>query len=319
MFAIFVDLDEVGNQITQVDYRFLVAAWVAFAAGLSFYALRWRVLLANKPGFLRTFDACNVGHMLNILLPLRAGEPVRIVMIARSPNVTIPESVSSIVIEKQIENLMRIGAFVGALFLGLGLEFSPLTGLASLLLMILVVAGLILMLRYREQILESWPKSLARIPRMSEEKIRQILKDFFDGLSALQNIRLLGFAFLWSLMIWGSFFVFQFLTLIALDTELSLFEQISISLAVLALAPPSAPTQPGIYHASVVAPLGAIGLETTGLTAYAVVLHIQEMVLMTAFGIVGVIHSKALQDLLRIIKPGSVEQSVSEAQKNTGG
>ena len=48
-------------------------------------------------------------------------------------------------------------------------------------------------------------------------------------------------------------------------------------------------------------------------------LHIQEMVLMTAFGIVGVIHSKALQDLLRIIKPGSVEQSVSEAQKNTGG
>jgi hypothetical protein len=120
-------------------------------------------------------------------------------------------------------------------------------------------------------------------------------------------------------MIWGSFFVFQFLTLIALDTELSLFEQISISLAVLALAPPSAPTQPGIYHASVVAPLGAIGLETTGLTAYAVVLHIQEMVLMTAFGIVGVIHSKALQDLLRIIKPGSVEQSVSEAQKNTGG
>jgi len=55
----------------------------------------------------------------------------------------------------------------------------------------------------------------------------------------------------------------------------------------LALSPPSAPTQPGIFHASVVVPLAAVGFDEVALTAYAVLLHILEMVWMIGLAIVG--------------------------------
>jgi hypothetical protein len=59
-------------------------------------------------------------------------------------------------------------------------------------------------------------------------------------------------------------------------------------LGALALSPPSAPTQPGIFHASIVVPLAAVGYDAGALTAYAVILHLLEMFWMiglAAFGL----------------------------------
>ncbi len=305
LFLLFVDLEEVGRQIADSDLRFLAAAWVAFIAGLVLYAVRWRGLLADKPQIVPTFHASNVGHMFNLLLPMRAGEPVRIVTIAREPNLTIPEALSSVIVEKQIENFMRVWALGGALTFGLGFDISPLTVLGSLVFLAVIAGGLYWMVNNREKVLSRWPRLLARLPKLSEANAKRILADFIEGLSSLTDLRRLLFAFLWSFLTWGCLWVYQFLSLQALGTELSLTKQAAIALAVMALATPTAPTQPGIYHASVVAPLAAIGQDSTILTAYAVILHVQQMIWMTALGVIGIIHSKMYRDVGQIIAGGA--------------
>jgi len=61
----------------------------------------------------------------------------------------------------------------------------------------------------------------------------------------------------------------------------------ALSFGVLFIAPPSAPTQPGIYHAALVAPLALLGFDRAGLTAWAVLLHLQQMLWMIGLALVG--------------------------------
>ena len=82
---------------------------------------------------------------------------------------------------------------------------------------------------------------------------------------------------------WGFFYV----TLLALGQGFPPDERLAVSLGALALSPPSAPTQPGIFHASVVVPLAAVGFNEVTLTAYAVLLHILEMVWMIGLALWG--------------------------------
>jgi hypothetical protein len=46
-----------------------------------------------------------------------------------------------------------------------------------------------------------------------------------------------------------------------------------------------------VFHASVVAPLTAVGFPTETLTAYAVLLHIVEMIWMIGLGVWGVLQT----------------------------
>jgi hypothetical protein len=95
----------------------------------------------------------------------------------------------------------------------------------------------------------------------------------------------------WSVLAWTCFWLFHFLTLQALPVSLSLSARLSLSLGALALAPPSAPTQPGVYHASLVAPLRVMGFEGATLTAYAISLHALQMLWMVSLGLWGVSRS----------------------------
>ena len=92
-----------------------------------------------------------------------------------------------------------------------------------------------------------------------------------------------------SIVTWFLFGCFFFLTLLSLEASFPPDQKLSISLGALALSPPSAPTQPGIFHASIVVPLGAIGLNAEILTAYAVLLHVLEMFWMIGFAVWGLI------------------------------
>jgi hypothetical protein len=90
-----------------------------------------------------------------------------------------------------------------------------------------------------------------------------------------------------SVLAGACFWAFHALALTALPLHFTPRQVLTLSLGALALATPSAPTQPGLYHASVVAPLGVLGFGETSLTAYAVLLHAVMMACMLALGALG--------------------------------
>jgi hypothetical protein len=118
---------------------------------------------------------------------------------------------------------------------------------------------------------------LARLPRVTEETARRSISDLLQNLEAVSKPRRFSKILLWSVITWFLFWGFFYLTLLSLGTSFAPERQLAVSLGAMALSPPSAPTQPGLFHASIVIPLAALGLNAEALTAYAVILHILEM------------------------------------------
>jgi hypothetical protein len=235
------------------------------------------------------FHAANVGHLTNILVPLRAGEPARIVLVARRSIITVPQATSSVAVERWFEQVMRLITLLAAVSLGTGVEATGGTFLGGLAFIGLALASMILLTQKQDWVQRTVPRWLARIPRLTEEQSRRGLAGFLAGFEGVTSSHRLITAMVWSILTWGSFLGTHLLAIAALPGVFRSEQQLAVALGALALAPPSAPTQPGIFHASVVAPLALVGYNTEALTAYAVLLHGLQILGMGVFGIWGFI------------------------------
>jgi uncharacterized protein (TIRG00374 family) len=283
LFLALVDVRAVWEAVRRANGLYLLGGTAALVAGLAAYATRWRLLLADKPRWRSTFDAANVGHAVNTLIPLRAGEPVRILVLGRADKTPLAEITSGVVVERLFEQIMRLSALAGAVLFGAGLTLSPGTVIGGVGGVALVFGGLLWLIRNQAVVLDRWPRALARLPRVKEDAARRTLTNLLAGLSSVSSPRRLALAYLWSLIAWGCFLVFHILTLLALPAAPPK-QALSIALGALALVPPSAPTLPGLYHGSLVGPMSAVGFDGTLLTSYAVLLHLIQLVLMVGLG-----------------------------------
>lgn len=300
LFPRFVDLAAALRAVQQADWRLSLLGSLAFIAGLTAYAQRWRLLLTGKAGLGVTFQAANTGHAVNILLPLRAGEAVRVALLGRSADLPLAEITASVVVERLVEQVMRLLALLGALLAGLRLQLPP-SVLASaggmIVLLTLLVAWA---LRHQAAVLARAPGLLARVPGVSEAGARQALSAGLAGFNEAVSAEQVRRALLWSFITWGCFGAFHLLTLAALgNADLPGASWVALCLGALALAPPSAPTQPGFYHAALVAPLALLGFDRAGLTAFAVLLHLQQMLWMIGLALAG----SGLQALRQMGRP----------------
>ncbi|WP_420641477.1 lysylphosphatidylglycerol synthase transmembrane domain-containing protein [Candidatus Leptofilum sp.] len=291
LFVWFVDLQAVGEVLRTAVPTHLLLASILLILGLLFYAMRWRLLLGNKPTLLQTFHASNIGHAGNIIVPARAGEAMRIVVLGRSEAVSYTEATSSFVVERLFEQLMRLLALVAAIAVGAGIELSPSSILGGVAVLVGAFAAIQWLVRRQEQVLVRWPVRLAKLPRITEAGARRTLTDLLDNLTAVSDPKQLAIVMGSSLLAWVCFWGFFYVTLLALGEGFPPDERLAVSLGALALSPPSAPTQPGIFHASVVVPLAAVGFDEIALTAYAVLLHILEMVWMIGLALWGLVQS----------------------------
>lgn len=281
-------------------------------AGLILFAVRWIVLLGNAPGFRETFNASNIGHMFNLILPFRAGEAVRIFMLGKTTNISYAEVTSSVVVEKLIEQIMRITAIGGAIVFGLGLDVSIFSFFGAFLFLALAFTFLVWMVKNQGAVIERWPSKLARLPRVREERIHQILADIIRGLSSISSSRQLILVVGLTILTWMFFWAFYYIALLGLGVEYSTLQRLAISLGALGLAPPSASTLPGFYHASIVAPLVAVGFAEVTLTAYTVLLHAIKMFWMILFGLWGCFQERAsILDVFKRITGGREKKSAS--------
>jgi uncharacterized protein (TIRG00374 family) len=312
IFLLLVDLDAVLEQLQTANPLLLLLASAAFVAGLVAFAARWRALLNYEPSLVFTFHASNMGHAGNILLPFRFGEAIRVLVMGTDKAVSLAESTSSFVVERLFEQSMRLLAVLGAVMIGVGLETSAAALVGGLIFVVLGFAAVLWLANHPEFTLQKGTRLLAKIPRVSEERARQATADFLANLSGIAQPRRFAVVLGWSFLSWVLFWLFFFITLRALDTGLALQEQIAISLGALAVSPPSAATQPGLFHASVVAPLAAVGFDTELVTAYAVLLHILEMIWLIILASWGLFATKiSLSEIRDLFQPQ--EQSGASA------
>jgi hypothetical protein len=287
--ATLVDVREVIGILQEVEWVILLPSILALAAGYAMLATLWRYLLLNRPRWLSAFHANNLSNLINILSPIPAF-PVRIVVISTDPAVSLPKATSSELVVRLLDQSMRGVVILITIFLSTQVEVAPLSILVGFLLLVAALLFLFWMIRRKDQIVRWGTALLTHIPRVSDELAHGIMLDLMDGLADAGRPNRLIPAWIMMGGTWLCFYAFHYLAALALDQAIPIRDMLVIALFSLAIAPPSAPAMPGVFHAGIAAALTIVaGYDAELVVAYAVVLHATELAVLAVLGLWGLI------------------------------
>ncbi len=287
VFVISRNLPKILEHLQQIELIDAVVAATALFIGYLLYAVRWQRLLIHKPKFLVAFQAANIGQMINMWIPSRLGIVARSIILNRRESIPATEVTASVAVERWIELVLQLMALSGALALSTGGLPLPLVVLGMLAILGLLVGILFGVVKYHPRIVETWPRRLARLPRLTEEKAHHVLSTLLAGLAEQVTTRRLLVGFFWSIIMWIFFFEYFNRTIRAVNIDYRPDEMTAIALGALGLLPPSVATKPWTYVAVIVAVFSLFGFETGTVTAYALALVILQALWISGLGLWG--------------------------------
>lgn len=287
LFFWFVDLNQVVELLRLADWRFLSAAVVVLVVAYILIAIRWRYLLGNKPGFIPSFHSVNISNLVNSLTPIPE-IALRVLITGQDSGMSVPRATSGMLVERSLEQVMRVLAFLIALLTGyvVAKNSGSIALNAGLIVGFLILMALLL--RNAERFISWVQTQLARFPRLDQPRVEKILTDMTIGLKLAGGPKQLTVGWMMSFAIWAAFFGFVYLVLVGLNINLPIPQMIAISMLTLAVAPPSAPGMPGLYQATIVGALSLIaGLDLALMTTYAIMIHILQVIPLLFLGFWG--------------------------------
>lgn len=192
LVARFVDLPQtlsiVGAHLgTPQGIGLALLAGVAYLTGHSIRGLRWKLFLnpVGRVSTLKVIGLYQVAIFLNFLLPIRAGEAAKSLVLKRIANIPISKSLPTVAMDKALDLVPALVIMVLVPLLGIQMDLQ----LWLLLALIgLVVAGLALFIGLaawkREFAVGLLQKMLGLLPARLGDKIEGFATGFVDALLA---------------------------------------------------------------------------------------------------------------------------------------
>lgn len=285
-----VDLGALTATLLSADYRYLVISLVFFILGLLTRAWRWCGLLDGKLPWPRAFHIMNIAYLVNGLLPLRIGEVARL-FLTRRANTQIPfmQTGSTILVERLLDVLgVALLAMIATAIAPVSAELRRLAILAAALSLCGFVA-LLALARWRASADSLISRVCAVLPARAGLPLGKFARDFLDGLQPLLGLAALARALLWTALSWLLSVITNYVLMLAF------FEQgdwlaimLSIASASFAIAIPLVPGNLGAYEISIAVAFTLLGYtELDTITAFALAVHAQNILVNIATGLVG--------------------------------
>jgi uncharacterized protein (TIRG00374 family) len=271
-----VDWDVFWEGLRTSDYWWLVPALALLALSIWVRALRWRLLFQpiSRPPIPALTRATIVGQFFNSILPARAGEAARIVMLKQEAGTSRAETLGTAVAERIIDILVLL------LLLLLALPYLPeitwlkAVGVFALGVVALVALITLVLRRFGPRPLGYLLRPLACIPAVREEQTDRAASNIVAGLHVLEQPKRAGPAFLLSFMTWLLIAFSYWFTLLAFEPDLGLSAGVLVLVTTaLSLVIPSLPAGIGVFEAAVLVALRPYGVDESLALSYAVVLH----------------------------------------------
>ena len=296
---------KVVEHLSGINYWMLIPCTVLMLVQYVIRALRWRYLL--PPGSrveLRTlFDSMMLGNFGTYVLPLRAGEFVRPLVLSRQTDYTFPIAFVSVVTERFFDLSVVLLFFAGMTLLlpvmpplgGAGVAPEVLAktyaalnviafmlSLLALAIFVFIAVGAFFpgpVLRLLDVCLQPLPEGIAG-------RVRAFARDFLSGTAVLRNPRNLGIVIALSFAVWGltvSLYYIYFWLFPQMQPSWWLAFVVTVLLAFF-VAAPSAPGFIGVYHAGCAAAFVLTGVDLEQAAAYAVATHLSQFLLIVIYG-----------------------------------
>lgn len=252
--------------------------------GLWARARRWRYLFPPGESPRGLVAAVMIGYMANNVLPLRAGELVRVYVAARRRGGGFWMILATLIVERVLDSL-TIVLILGSLVL---LMPVPAIFRATATVLLAVDAGAAAVLislaaapgRFRA--LTAW--ALARRPRL-EHRVQTGLATFARGLDGIRSPRHVVPLLVWTVVVWACPAAAAWTMLRALDLALPWIAGWTVLAFVgLGVSIPSAPGYVGVFHYAAALAVGLFGVPPTAAAAYALLLHAAQTISVTLVG-----------------------------------
>ncbi|TGN13379.1 lysylphosphatidylglycerol synthase transmembrane domain-containing protein [Leptospira ilyithenensis] len=251
------------------------------------FSLRWYFLLDKKISLGAAYVSSITGVGLNMVLPARGGDVVRLLINKKDSGLPLPNLVSKLFLEKVMDlgTVVIIGA-AALIFLGLGESKNLSLILISGSVIVIMILALFALRLFLEPIRNLFRKlfSLVNKQDLYETKLDHHLVEFSDFLRGDKLIKPLLFCFpTWILGYAVNYWVIGKLIGIDFTTlECLLF----IFVGAMGVAIPSAPSGIGVFHASMISGFILLGRDPGEGFVYATVAHLTQFVLLTILALV---------------------------------
>jgi uncharacterized protein (TIRG00374 family) len=302
-----VDLQEVAEQLKTANWFWLIPAVLITVALLFLKAWRWQLLFLpdSKPNFWAVFTAMSAGYLASNVLPARAGEVVRLVLLASEEDVTAARTLSTIVVERILDVLSLL--VVLALLLPFVELPAAIAQAARGLAVIAIVATVIMiLLSYRkDQVMALAHRILGKVRFLDRQGVYDSVEHLLDGFVTLRG-RLGVFMFALSLLGWVGVIGMAWTSARAVNLDLSIqaatFTVVMTSLAMLI---PSAPGYIGVFESVTTQALQPFGIPASIAFGYALVYHAMNYLTLCAAGVLSMwIHGTSMADVFGRLRKG---------------
>jgi len=279
-----VDLQALRAQLANTQWGWALASAFFAVAGVWTRARRWHYLFppgSNPPAL---FRASMIGYMANNVLPLRAGEIVRVWVVARHSAEGFWMPFATLVVERVLDGLAVV-MILGSLLLVI--EVPPaLRWTAGVFLGLDLIAVAILIA------VATAPGAcrtvIIRLTRRSEwlrARGGAVFEMFVRGLVGVRTARHAGPIVAWSFLVWLTAAFAAWTALFAAHLHLPLVAAWTVLAFVgLGISLPSAPGYIGVFHTAAVIALSMFGVSHSLAFGYAILYHACGFIPVTLFG-----------------------------------
>jgi uncharacterized membrane protein YbhN (UPF0104 family) len=295
-----VRFGNVWDALRASDYVWLIPALAALALFIWTRVVRWLVLFEpeTRPPLRDAFDALVVGYLFNNILPARAGEAARILVIGREAGTSKAEAAATIVVERTYDVLTLLVMLFALLpwlpsvsWLRTAAELA--VGLSIALMVMIVVLTV-----FGERPIRFLLRPAARLPFIGEERVDGISAGLVRGFVGFRRVGPALSALVWTVAGWLVLGLSFWLVMVGFHLHLS---YVAALLALIATGVgaivPSSPAAVGVFEAAVVVSLSAYGVSSSTALSYAVVLHALNVVPLVVVGAL-VLHRHALRGVV---------------------
>jgi uncharacterized protein (TIRG00374 family) len=272
-----LNLSAAWHALRASHYMWLLPALLMFGLAMMVRALRWRSLFApgRRPPLGAVLNAMMVGYLYNNILPVRAGEVARVVVLSSRSSSQPVEIVGTVVLERMYDVLgIFVIFFVAEPWLP-SVSWFHAAAIAAIVLAVGMAAMALVLAVYGDSAPRLLLRPLRRLPLFSGERLERTVTELTHGLSALRyhGVALVGF--LWTVLAWTCMSLCAYLVSVALNLHLPLASGVLVTVALgLAMILPSPPAAVGVFEGATLIGLKPYGLSHSAALPYALVFHL---------------------------------------------
>jgi uncharacterized protein (TIRG00374 family) len=279
-----VDLRELAAQLGRTHLSWVLLSTALGPVGLWVRARRWRYLFPPGPEPPGLLPAVMIGYMANNVLPLRAGEVIRVYVVARRWPRGFWAALGTLVVERVLDSVALV-LILGVLVLLI--PVPPVFRWAAVTLLAIDVAAVAVLgwltvaphagPRLARRLLRPWPRGA--------DRAASILERFVYGLDGIRTpahrVPLLA----WTVLVWLVPALIAWLCFLAMDLDLPILAAWTVLAFVgLGISVPSAPGYVGVFHYAAVLALAVFDVARPAAVGYAIVFHATQIISITVVG-----------------------------------